>query len=146
MFETYHNIPTSYTPISNYKSNAEHKCPLAEYNMKGEFIGYSWKRGDSIVLEFTTEGEVTYKDLEVCEDAELYLSNKTMTLSIFNFRHEVVYTESTVAQTVVKFYIDEYTSSHLIEGIYSCHLALTDDVNGTIYSLVTPDDYKLMIK
>lgn len=141
MFETYHNIPTSYIPNNMRAEVNEYKTPLAEYNIKGDFIGYSWNCGDSIVLEFTTEGDVTYKDLEFYEDAETYLSGKLMTLSIYNFRHEVMYTQSLPAATVVKFYIN----GQLVEGVYSCELVLTDS-NDTIQTLVSSDDYKLIIK
>lgn len=145
MFETYHNIPTSYMPKVNPIGTSKYKCPLEEYNIRGELIGYSWKHGDSIVLEFTTEGDITYTDLEFYEDAETYLKGKQMHLLIYNFRHECVYRDLQDASTIVKFYINANSSEQLVEGVYTCQLLLIDNLEN-VQTLVSPDDYKLIIK
>lgn len=84
MFDNYKNIPSSYTPcnmccgdnlISERDVLAARK-PLEAYDALGRFIGFSWNYGNSIVLEFTTTGAVTYDDGSQ-EDAETYLTSTT---------------------------------------------------------------------
>lgn len=149
MFENYNNISTSYTPcnmnVPNTNGCEKVGRPLEEFDARGRLIGYSWRYGDSIVLEFITEGDVTMHDEEVYEDAETYLSGKNMRLSLYDFRYQPVYTMTQPADVVCKFFVDKNTSSKLVRGTYRCSLVLVD-ADGTDTSLVRPEDYILTIK
>ena len=75
-FDSYLNTPSSYVPNNKdtvlESVNDIIKYPTEEYNAKGELVGYSWNYGDSIILEFLTEGIVLYDNVTY-EDAETYL-------------------------------------------------------------------------
>lgn len=70
MFLNYENIESNYVPNNLVRSYGIGKSytkldpiqaskPYEEYNSKGELIGYSWRYGESINLEFNIDGEVT---------------------------------------------------------------------------------------
>lgn len=44
---------------SNLPNMRNCKLPYEEYNDMGEFVGYSWKYGDTVTLEFNLSGELT---------------------------------------------------------------------------------------
>ena len=70
MFTNYQNIPDNYVP-----DNMSHICsipksytkldpvsaskPYEEYNARGELVGYSWRYGETLNLEFNIDGEIT---------------------------------------------------------------------------------------
>lgn len=140
MFENYDYIPGTHivcdtSPAQSITDNRV-KLPLAYYNVKDEFIGYSWRYGDSIVLEFNTEGEVQYNDIGAWEDAETYLQGKRICLDIFDFRHELVYEDFVDASTCVKFYLDPNSCKRLIKGTYTFKVTLIDDEDNTTYTLM----------
>lgn len=88
-FTNYRLIPQDYVPDNIHQPTIQPnkpKAPLVAYNKKGEPIGFTWNYGDTIYLEFNTEGTVTYepgdpgyKDLDsyIAEDANLYLTSPT---------------------------------------------------------------------
>ena len=70
MFLNYHNIADNHKPNNticsfpvgkSYTKLAPVKAskPYEEYNAKGELIGYFWRQGETLNLEFNIEGEVT---------------------------------------------------------------------------------------
>lgn len=70
MFLNYHNISDNYVPnnlIAEYtKVTTESKLapieasrPFEEFNVKGELIGYFWRYGETLNLEFNIDGEIT---------------------------------------------------------------------------------------
>ena len=70
MFLNYHNISDNYVPnnlICEYpKVTTESKLapieasrPFEEFNVKGELIGYFWRYGETLNLEFNIDGEIT---------------------------------------------------------------------------------------
>ena len=134
MFENYQNIPECYTPqnrCSRPDVRLVPECiPLAAYNAKEEFIGFTWNYGDNIVLEFETTGEAIYDDADLpgdfYEDADMYLKDKVFTLRLYNFRHEVVVEACVPAATKVKFYVDSKTYPDLCKGTYHYTLTCTD--------------------
>lgn len=143
MFNNYDYIPGTYIPCNPCPPKIDFSKvhgPLEYYNLKDEFIGYTWTYGDSIVLEFNTCGEVIYEDSY--EDASVYLSGKKMELSIYDFRGEVVYGFVLNAGTQVKFYIDENSSKRLVPGVYKFRLTLIDEENDTKYTLMPVDGDK----
>ena len=148
MFENYNNISTSYTPCNiNVPSSGCEKFtrPLEEYDARDRLVGYSWRLGDSVVLEFITEGDVTIEDEQVYEDAETYLDGKSMRFTMYDFRYQAVYTCVQPAEVITKFIIDKNTSSRIVKGTYRCSLVLVD-ADGTDTTLVRPEDYILTIK
>ena len=69
MFLNYHNIADNYTPNNlvcsfpvgkSYTKLAPVQAskPYEEYNAKGELIGYFWRYGETLNLEFNIEGEI----------------------------------------------------------------------------------------
>lgn len=70
MFLNYHNIADNYTPNNlvcsfpvgkSYTKLAPVQAskPYEEYNKKGELIGYFWRYGETLNLEFNIDGEIT---------------------------------------------------------------------------------------
>ena len=70
MFLNYHNIADNYTPNNlvcsfpvgkSYTKLAPVQAskPYEEYNAKGELIGYFWRYGETLNLEFNIDGEIT---------------------------------------------------------------------------------------
>ena len=70
MFLNYHNIADNYVPNNlvcsfpvgkSYTKLAPVQAskPYEEYNKKGELIGYFWRYGETLNLEFNIEGEIT---------------------------------------------------------------------------------------
>lgn len=145
MFENYDYVPNSTIPCDIDTTSNIVKRPLEVYNSKDEFIGYSWKYGESIVLEFSTTGDVQYNDDEVWEDAETYLKNKQMCLEIFDFRHIMVYKSTVPADTVVKFFIEGSSYNKLVRGVYSFKLTLIDTVESIDYTLMPKAEDKCFL-
>lgn len=70
MFLNYHNIADNYKPNNTVCSFPVGKSytkldpvkaskPYEEYNTKGELIGYFWRQGETLNLEFNIDGEIT---------------------------------------------------------------------------------------
>lgn len=81
MFLNYHNIANNYQPNNLIKSfphsyeesklaPVEASKPFEEYNIKGELIGYFWRYGETLNLEFNIDGEITLES-----DALIYKSH-----------------------------------------------------------------------
>lgn len=73
MFLNYHNIADNYKPNNLMCSfpvgksytkldPIEASKPYEEYDSKGNLIGYYWRQGETINLEFNIDGEVTISD------------------------------------------------------------------------------------
>lgn len=133
--------------------------PYESYDENGDICGYWWYEGDTIVLEFAIEGEVTV-DQEVIEvidgvensiikpttiTAEEFVKDKTFTLDIFNFRGEVVLTADIPGSSIIQYAIDIEKAQLLTKGSYTLNLALWDgeSFNKTIYSR---EDCNIIIK
>ncbi len=51
---------TFHTPVSNSKLNpVDASKPFEEYDAKGKHVGYFWRQGETLNLEFSLEGEIT---------------------------------------------------------------------------------------
>lgn len=70
MFLNYHSIADNYVPnnlINAFPNKlniskldpVEASKPFEEYNAKGELIGYFWRYGETLNLEFNIDGEIT---------------------------------------------------------------------------------------
>lgn len=138
LFTNYDNTPSNFVASNSntYKLNNNiPKKPLAEYNAKGELIGYSWNYGDEVTLEFTTNGVVTSDDNTTPLSYNLpygYFTGKKMKLQIFDANYNEVYTKTKTALQQVYFNItkDFYTKK-LFRGIYRLKLTLLDTTNNT---------------
>lgn len=84
MFSNYQNIVPNYTPNNivcpttvgkSYTKLDPVKAskPYEEYNIKGELIGYSWRYGETLNLEFNIDGEITVE----CDAVILHVSGQT---------------------------------------------------------------------
>lgn len=73
MFKNYQNIDPNHIPdnsscIRNRSMSYTKLCPVSsgkpyeEYDMKGNLIGYSWRYGETLNLEFNIDGEITVED------------------------------------------------------------------------------------
>lgn len=73
MFTNYNNIPENYVPNNLVCSLPVGKSytkldpiqaskPYEEYDAKGELIGYFWRYGETLNLEFNIDGEITVED------------------------------------------------------------------------------------
>ena len=153
MFLSYDSLPDSYVPnnvICPQSTRVKPKFPLVEYNTFGEAIGYGWNYGDTVLLEFTTTGEVVYDEEdkigEVVEDAETYLEGKMFQLLVFNFRYELVAHCECKAAPIVRILSDSFYPDTLVKGTYKLKLNLIDDDAGTSFTLVDGDDCMIYIK
>lgn len=109
MFSNYQKLSEKYTPNNLSckfpEAIAESKLsPLAVskpyelYNAKDELEGYFWRYGDYITLEFQITGELTLDDgteTGTYIDAGEFLNNKSIILTIYNFRFEPIIVERT---------------------------------------------------
>lgn len=79
MFLNYDNIAKNYTPnnlICSFPSGKSYtklfpvqaSKPYEEYNKQGDLIGYFWRYGETLNLEFNIEGEITVES-----DAIVYI-------------------------------------------------------------------------
>ena len=66
MFDNYNNIHDEYISSNKDKHRQQYipadRKPYEEYNEEGELIGYSWRYGDRVNLQFELSGEITIPD------------------------------------------------------------------------------------
>jgi hypothetical protein len=73
MFTNYNSIPENYVPNNLVRSfpvgrsytkldPIQASKPYEEYDAKGELIGYFWRYGETLNLEFNIDGEITVED------------------------------------------------------------------------------------
>lgn len=105
MFKNYQYISDIYVPNNLYKCKDKPESytklypvnigkPYELYNAKGELEGYFWRYGDSINLEFTLLGEITFEDGSGTGNyinAADFLRDKTIVIDLYNFRLEKIY-------------------------------------------------------
>ena len=151
MFQNYQSLD-NYTPQNNIPpklGDIDAKIPMGDYNAHGELVGYNWKCGDSIVLEWEITGSVEYTDElagpVILSPAE-YLDGKTIVIRLYNFRQEVIYEDSTDAGETVKFFIDENISKEILPGIYYISLSIVDEDSQTYYTLFDIGDCTLRVR
>lgn len=119
--------------------------PYEKYNAEGELIGYYWYYGDTINLEFTIEGEVTYEGSNEYVDAAEFMKEKQVTIELYNFRRELITTRTLAGSNVIVFEIDEALSKELIRGNYYCTLTVFDN-SGLNKTLFYQDDCTLFVE
>ena len=202
MFLNYQNIANSYPNnlIESFPTlqtcsklaPVEASRPYEEYNAKGELVGYFWRHGETLNLEFNIDGELTIEsdaivfkqsgvtptihttgnigqrayniiDLEswtciaielnkyiwekdneftyptiserkVYIPAESYLKDKSVEVTLYNFRMEPICKKLYTAQPTIVFTIDKELSEKLVKGIYYCSVQVfNDEVSAKIF-------------
>lgn len=170
LFENYENIPSSYIPNNicpPRQAPSIPKTPLAQYNAKGDFVGYTWSYGDEVNLKFLISGNVTYDNNDILpevykvdgaggiyQEAEDYLEGKFFEFTLFNFRGEAIWRGYQKASASTIFYIDRKCSKGLVPGIYRGKLILMENPDTVDDSsdcqvtttLVCANDYIFTIK
>ena len=148
MFENYQNLDTRYVP----NNRDMYRCPTNEHiqtplsnkpyemlNDLGELVGYFWYYGNSVVLSFDIVGEYTSEQSNTYVDVLDVISNCSVTLTMYDFRHNIVYQESksNLDSSSVDFIIDATKSSKLLKGKYTIQLVLSNDMgySETLFSV-----------
>jgi len=190
------------TPDSKLISRDSSK-PYEEYNIKGEHVGYFWRQGETLNLEFLIEGEVTvepsaivstvsgetpdelytsvpappryynltdlnswscYVDSGVTkwvQDEEFrypdgatrtvympvskYLQDKTVTVTLYNFRMEEVHAWTPeVKNSKVVCRIDRELSTKLPKGVYYCKVTVGNEL--VSFTIFDTNDCLLLVK
>lgn len=64
MFTNYNYINDNVIPNNNPKKtcSCNYREPFANYNAKGDIIGYYWYFGNTVTLDFNITGEVVIED------------------------------------------------------------------------------------
>lgn len=149
MFINYNNIPGEYIPNNMYPPKPlpymPQQRPLEEYNIKGEFIGFSWHYNDHIVLQFVTDGFVTY-DNDTYEDAEDYLTGKVFEIILYNFRYEAISKIQTEASSDISINIESDLAVKLVPGLYYMSVTLVDEENNVRQTLLDYDSLKFIVR
>ena len=155
-FINYEMTPKNYVPNNlqqNSKIPPKPKIPLDCYNFKGEPIGITWNYGDSIILEFSTTGNVTYEwgekygvEAGFTEDAETYLQGKKFQALLFDSRYNLVAQCETEAAPIVKILSDNFYPDSVVPGTYRLKFTLVDETSNTRYTLINADDLVIYIK
>lgn len=121
MFDKYDNLDPNYVPTNTYWPTAPDYIPSAR------LLTPKFSFGDTVLIKFQIN-----KDL-----AEVY-KNDGLSLTIYNFRGEVVYkTSQNLTDEIMKFKV--ISVSPLPEGVYYIHLAIVSGKGTfTIYDRRTP--------
>ena len=154
MFLNYQNIPNSYVPNNmkeyNNKPSSYTKLegsyetlPYELYNAKGELEGYYWHYGSTINLDFSITGEVIQDDGTII-DAKDFLRDKTINITVYNFRFNAIYSKNFSGTDNPIFIIDSEMSKEMVKGVYYC--SLTINGNDRVDTLFAPEDCKLLVK
>lgn len=212
MFLNYNNIANNYIPNNLVCSFPVGKSytkldpvkaskPYEELDSKGNLIGYSWKYGETLNLEFNIDGEITVEDDALLftqkgqkpspttgfvsqraynvvdyvswtciavvngvatwvEDVEFtydescgrsvyvtadeYLQDKTLEVTLYNFRMEPIHKQIFEGTSKVILFIDKQLSAKLKKGIYYCSLSVITD--STILPIFDSHDCTLLVK
>ena len=214
MFLNYQNIADNYMPNNLMKAfptkmniskldPLEASKPFEEYNVKGELIGYFWRQGETLNLEFNIDGEITIEsdaivfktrgavpteytmgkpgqraynvvdliswtciasttrgtyiweqdeeftyplntDKSVYISAEDYLKDKSVEVTLYNFRMEPICTKVYPAKPVIVFAVDPELSAAIPKGIYYCSVSVFN--SSVRYTIFDSNDCILSVK
>ena len=98
---------------------------------------YLWKEDD----------EFTYPingDKSVYLSAESYLQDKTIKITLFNFRLEPIHSVSFAGTPKAVLVIDKSLSEQLVKGVYYCSVEVSNDTTAMV--IFEPTDCKLLVK
>ena len=99
--------------------------PFEVKDARGNLIGYFWYYGNSVVLSFDVVGEyVSGSDTYLNVDD--VVAGCSMTLTIYNSRHDIAYQKTVDAKSTVEFVISGQESTKLLKGKYTMQLVLSN--------------------
>ncbi len=144
MYETYNN-PTYVGRTNN--CYIEPKAPNKPYELTndlGEVIGYYWYYGESIDLVLSIDGEVTDETSSTYIPAADFVNGKKIKFTLYNFRHEEIFTKTVEASTEVKVEIDSQLSQTICRGNYYGEFTLFDITTNIV--LIPQEKLSISIK
>lgn len=152
LFTNYDNLPETYVPNNMRKQNPvlgkyPPVKPLEEYNAKGELVGYSWKYGDNVVLNFKLSGYVTYDEASYNETVATYLSsgNQKLVFNIYDFRFNSIYEAEPLFKAnddgtvTTMLFIYDMLSQVMVKGVYYVSLAIEGTLPNPLYNPEDPE-------
>lgn len=116
------------------------------YNLK-DLVSYTCVGVQSGLYQWQKDSEFTYpleSGNSVYFDATDYLADKTIEISILNFRLEPIVTQRFTGSSRVVFTIDKELSKQLVKGIYYCSVSLINDASTLV--VFNSTDCKLLVK
>lgn len=158
MFSNYQNLSENYIP-NNLSQQLTKPCsytklnpceitkPYELYNAKNELEGYYWYYGNTINLEFEIDGEVLDIDGNGTGEfvpAKDYLADKIATINIYDFRMNIIHTQTIQAYENIIITIDPELSNKMVKGIYYCSLDISNSKSHE--NIFTAEDCKLLVK
>ena len=159
MFTNYQLTPDDYIPNNLHEDSRipqTPKYPLVAYDGNDQPIGYTWNYGDSVYLEFTTTGYVTYENSDILpsgsssdgfmEDAETYLRGKKFKVELYDFRYNVVAQCEGDAAPVVRVLSDSFYPQSLVKGVYQLKFTLIDEKNSLYITMIDGKDCTIYIR
>lgn len=154
MFTNYQNLNKDYIPNNlsqctpkSYTSKldpCEITKPYELYDAKGDLEGYYWYYGESIVLDFSIDGEITELEANGYVSLEDYLKDKTASLKLYDFRGVAVFCSTIKAATQLVFSIDSEMSKKIVKGTYGCELAIFN--NNVSHKIFNRNDCTFLVK
>jgi hypothetical protein len=130
MFEKYDNISSDYipdntspkeVPLDDTPSGLPRRC----YNIKNEFVGFSWIRGEKFEFSLKYEDVPEIKDISV---------------EIYDYQQNHLKSFKEIKNNSVVITVDESLNEILKSGIYYLKLMATDNNSTRIL-----DEYSLII-
>ena len=150
IFISYDNLPPNYVPNNTSLYNINRVTPAyvrpkEEYNAEGKFTGFSWRCGDSVIIELCTRGEVQYDDTTYVEASD-YLKGKKFEITLYNFRYESIYSEIVEASADYKFYIESDLSNKLVPSLYYIMVTLIDEENNIRQTMLDWNSLRFIVR
>lgn len=163
MFTNYENTPSSYIPNNTCKKNPyignyPPKKPYVVYNAEGDPVGYEWKYGDTIVLNFKISGLVHYnaenQEQSFDENIATYMSDESehIVFRIFNFRYEMIYEAFPVfhcnddGTVSVAVFIYDTLSDILVKGRYFISLGIIGTHDNPLHETDETQPEKIQVR
>jgi hypothetical protein len=133
----YDNIYTDYSD-----KQFEYSYPISfdirnkDYLQTKSNLYGQWAEGDTV--------EIFFKLTE--EDNSEWYENKTVKVTISDFRYEEVYTATFKASPKIVLSIDSKTSQLFTPGVYYCEVKLLDDITNDVTTLLDEEECCLYVK
>ena len=118
MFTSYDNLPENYIPNNSTPTESNdsyittgERAPRKIYNVKGNFVAYSWMQGETFDIKFSIANDIENDELSNMED-------KTLELVVYDFRWEPVHTFIAPSAIEITCSVDKDITDKLKSGIY----------------------------
>ena len=99
---------------------------------------FEWGCGDTTTLYFNFEFDE--------HDENPTWENKTIVISISNFRYEEIFSTEVEGAEKVAIYIDEETSKLFGRGIYYCKAVIKDSETGSVQTVIGANDCIIYVR